>query len=64
MSIFNNNYKRQGKIGLFDNQEASERLSRIGHPLEKIKAVIDFDHAVATKSIFPNFFRVKNKKKL
>jgi IS5 family transposase len=43
MSVFNNNYKRQGKIGLFDNQEASERLSKIGNPLEKIKAVIDFE---------------------
>ena len=31
MSVFNNNYKRQGKIGLFDNQEASERLSNTKH---------------------------------
>jgi len=43
MSIFNNKYKRQGKIGLFDNQEASERLSKMGNPLEKINAVIDFE---------------------
>ena len=43
MSIFNNKYKRQGKIGLFNYQYDSARLSKMGNPLEKINAVIDFE---------------------
>jgi hypothetical protein len=32
----------------------------LGNPLEKIKGVIDFDQAVATKSIFPYFLESKS----
>lgn len=43
MSIFNKKYKQQGKISLFDEQEAMDKLSKIGNPLEKISVVIDFE---------------------
>src|SRR5680860_1543241 len=36
-------YKMQGKKGLFDEQFTIERLSEIGNPLEKISNVIDFE---------------------
>ena len=36
-------YKANGKIGLFDEQLTIERLSAIGNPLEKISNVIDFE---------------------
>jgi len=36
-------YKNQGKKGLFDDQFTIERLSEIGNPLEKISNVIDFE---------------------
>ncbi|MBI2259117.1 MAG: IS5 family transposase [Flavobacteriia bacterium] len=32
-----------GKKGLFDEQDAIEKLSKIGNPLEKISSVIDFE---------------------
>ena len=43
MSIFNNNYKRQGKIGLFDNQEASERLSKMVDKAVEMKGISQLD---------------------
>ena len=36
-------YKMQGKKGLFDEQFTIDRLSGIGNPLEKISNVIDFE---------------------
>jgi len=36
-------YKNQGKKGLFDEQFTIERLSEIGNPLEKISNVINFE---------------------
>ena len=36
-------YKMQGKKGLFDEQFTIDRLSEIGNPLEKISNVIDFE---------------------
>lgn len=36
-------YKANGKKGLFDEQFTIERLSAIGNPLEKISNVIDFE---------------------
>ena len=36
-------YKTNGKKGLFDEQFTIERLSAIGNPLEKIGNVIDFE---------------------
>jgi IS5 family transposase len=36
-------YKTNGKKGLFDEQFTIERLSAIGNPLEKISNVIDFE---------------------
>ncbi|MDD2344781.1 MAG: IS5 family transposase [Bacteroidales bacterium] len=36
-------YKTNGKKGLFDEQFTIERLSTIGNPLEKISNVIDFE---------------------
>ena len=41
MSIFK--YKQSGRIGLFDKDETSEKLSKFGNPLEKLHKVIDFD---------------------
>lgn len=43
MSNFNKKYKPSGKKGLFDEQEAIEKPSKIGNPLEKISSVIDFE---------------------
>ena len=36
-------YKTNGKKGLFDEQFTIENLSAIGNPLEKISNVIDFE---------------------
>ena len=36
-------YKSTGKKSLFDEQFAVEKLKKIGNPLEKISAVIDFE---------------------
>lgn len=36
-------YKKTGNKSLFDEQEAHEKLSVIGNPLEKISSVIDFE---------------------
>jgi transposase len=41
MSIFN--YKQTGRIGLFDRDETSEKLSKLGNPLEKLHKIIDFN---------------------
>jgi len=37
-----NKYKQTGRIGLFDRDETSEKLSKLGNPLEKRHKVIDF----------------------
>ena len=36
-------YKSQGRIGLFDQDERSSKLSKLGNPLEKLHNVIDFE---------------------
>ncbi|NEN23222.1 IS5 family transposase [Cryomorpha ignava] len=36
-------YKKQGKKGLFDEQNAIEHMTEMGNPLEKISSVIDFE---------------------
>jgi IS5 family transposase len=36
-------YKKQGKKGLFDEQNAIEHMTEMGNPLEKISLVIDFE---------------------
>jgi len=36
-------YKKQGKKGLFDEQNAIEHMNEMGNPLEKISSVIDFE---------------------
>jgi IS5 family transposase len=36
-------FKQTGRIGLFDKDETSEKLSKLGNPLEKLHKVIDFD---------------------
>ena len=41
MSIFN--YKQTGRISLFDKDETSDKLSKLGNPLEKLHKVIDFE---------------------
>jgi len=41
MSIFK--YKQSGRISLFDKNETSEKLSKLGNPLEKLHNVIDFE---------------------
>ena len=42
-SIKKQSYKTKGKKGLFDNQFATEQLSEIGNPLERMSSVIDFE---------------------
>ena len=41
MSLFK--YKQSGNIGLFDKEETSTKLSKLGNPLEKLHKVIDFE---------------------
>jgi hypothetical protein len=41
MSIFK--YKHSGYVGLFDKEETSEKLSKLGNPLEKLHKIIDFE---------------------
>ena len=41
MSIFK--YKKTGNISLFDKDEASSKLSKLGNPLEKLHKVINFE---------------------
>jgi len=36
-------YKQKGRIGLFDNEAISIRLSKLGNPLKKIRKAIDFE---------------------
>ena len=36
-------YKTTGRIGLFDRDETSSKLSKLGNPLEKLHNVIDFE---------------------
>jgi len=41
MSLFK--YKQRGSIGLFDKEETTVKLSKLGNPLEKLHKVIDFE---------------------
>jgi len=41
MSVFK--YKQRGSIGLFDKEETTAKLSKLGNPLEKLHKVIDFE---------------------
>jgi len=41
MSVFK--FKQIGRISLFDTNETSEKLSKLGNPLEKLHNVIDFE---------------------
>ena len=41
MSVFQ--FKQVGRISLFDKNETSEKLSKLGNPLEKLHNVIDFE---------------------
>jgi IS5 family transposase len=41
MSIFK--YKRIGRVGLFDKDETTSKLTKLGNPLEKLHKVIDFE---------------------
>ena len=36
-------YKQTGRIGLFDKEASSEKLFKLGNPLEKLHKVIDFE---------------------
>ena len=36
-------FKPTGRIGLFDKDENSEKLTKLGNPLEKLHKVIDFE---------------------
>ena len=36
-------YKQTGRIGLFDKDETSSKLSKPGNPLEELHKVIDFE---------------------
>ena len=41
MSIFK--YKQTGRMGLFDKEATSTKLSKLGNPLEKLHKIIDFE---------------------
>jgi hypothetical protein len=41
MSVFQ--YKQSGRVGLYDKNESSEKLSKLGNPLEKLHKIIDFE---------------------
>jgi transposase len=41
MSAFK--YKIRGKVGFFDKETTSSKLSKMGNPLEKLHKMIDFD---------------------
>jgi IS5 family transposase len=43
MGVKAEKYKKQGKKGLFDEQNAIEHLNLMGNPLERISSVIDFE---------------------
>jgi hypothetical protein len=36
-------YKEAGKIQLFDQEICSEKLCKLGNPLEKLHKIIDFE---------------------
>jgi len=36
-------YKHRGNIGFFDQESRLEKLLKLGHPLEKLHHVIDFE---------------------
>jgi len=36
-------YKPSGRIGLFDQEETTGKLSKLGNPLEKLHKVINFE---------------------
>ena len=36
-------YKNSGRVGLFDTEDRSGKLSKLGNPLEKLHKVIDFE---------------------
>ena len=38
-----NHYKSKGRVGLFDKEDTSNKLSKLGNPLEKLHKVIDFE---------------------
>jgi hypothetical protein len=41
MSAFR--YKQSGKVGFFDKETTSLKLTKLGNPLEKLHKVIDFE---------------------
>jgi hypothetical protein len=41
--MISNTYRRMGNIRLFDREDAADKLSKIGNPLEKLSPVIDFE---------------------
>jgi hypothetical protein len=36
-------YKSTGTVGFFDEEATSDKLSKLGNPLEKLHKVIDFE---------------------
>jgi len=41
--MFGLRYKSVGRVGFFDKEASSEKLSKLGNPLEKLHKVIDFE---------------------
>ncbi|MDR0796903.1 MAG: IS5 family transposase [Tannerella sp.] len=41
--MLSSKYKRKGLVGLFDKEDTSNKLSKLGNPLEKLHKVIDFE---------------------
>ena len=36
-------YKTQGNVGLFDDEETLKKLNNMGNPLDRLSGVIDFE---------------------
>jgi len=41
--MFKFQYKQSGRVGLYDKNDSSEKLSKLGNSLEKLHKVIDFE---------------------
>ena len=58
-------YRPQGNVGLFDSDEAIDKLNAMGNPLAKLADVIDFEmfrEELTRKGLFDTFYRFLEKK--
>ena len=60
-------YRPQGNVGLFDNDEAIDKLNAMGNPLAKLADMIDFEmfrEELTKKGLFDTFYRFPEEKGL